>query len=74
MIKIELDESEINELIEACRCCCKKWLDIMETIEASFGSNAAVKIFYDEHYKDAFFHASKLFNISYKIENSLNKE
>ena len=55
MIKIELDESEARELLDAARDCCRLWLDNMEAIEASFGTNAVEKIFYDEEYKNAFF-------------------
>lgn len=73
MIKIELDESEARELLDAARDTCRIWLDNMEAIEASFGRNN-VKIFSDERFKNAFFHASKLSEIGYKIENSLNKE
>lgn len=74
MIKIELDESEARELLDAARDMCRLWLDNMEAIEASFESNAAAKIFYDDEYKTAFFHASKLADIGAKIEDSLNKE
>lgn len=74
MIKIELDEIEARELLDAARDCCRKWLDNMEAIEASFGSNAAAKIFCDDEYKTAFFHASKLADIGSKIEDSLNRE
>ena len=73
MIKIELDESEARELLDAARDMCRSWLDDMEAIEASYGYNN-VKIFADERFKTAFFHASKLAEIGYKIENSLNKE
>lgn len=73
MIKIELDESEAREMLDAARYMCKMWLDDMEAIESSFGNNN-VKIFADERFKTAFFHASKLAEIGYKIENSLNKE
>ena len=74
MIKIELDESAASELLDSCRDMCRLWLDKMEAIEASFESNAAAKIFYDEEYKTAFFHASKLADIGAKIEDCLNKE
>lgn len=74
MIKIEIDESEARELLDACRDMCRIWLDNMEAIEASFESNAAAKIFYDEKYKTAFFHASKLADIGAKIEDYLNRE
>lgn len=73
MIKIELEESEARELLDAASDMCRMWLDNMEAIEASFENND-VKIFADEHFKTAFFHASKLSEIGYKIENSLNKE
>lgn len=74
MIKIELDESEALELLDAARDMCRMWLDNMEAIEASYGSNAAKKIFYDDEYKTAFFHAAKLADIGGKIEDSLNRE
>ena len=73
MIKIELDESEARELLDASRDMCKMWLDNMEAIESSYENNN-VKIFSDERYKNAFFHASKLADIGAKIEDSLNKE
>lgn len=73
MIKIELDESEARELLDAARDCCRLWLDNMEAIKASFEYNN-VKIFADERFKTAFFHASKLSEIGYKIEDSLNRE
>lgn len=73
MIKIELDESEARELLDAARDMCRMWLDNMEAIEASFEYNN-VKIFADERFITAFHHASKLAEIGYKIENSLNKE
>lgn len=73
MIKIELDESEARELLDTARDMCKMYLDNMEAIEASFENNV-VKIFADERFKTAFYHASKLAEIGYKIENSLNKE
>lgn len=73
MIKIELDEIEARELLAAARDMCRLWLDNMEAIEASYEYNN-IKIFGDERFKDAFFHASKLSEIGYKIENSLNKE
>lgn len=73
MIKIELDESEARELLDAARDMCRLWLDNMEAIEASYEINN-VKIFADEEYKTAFFHASKLADIGNKIEDSLNKE
>lgn len=72
MIKIELDESEASELLDAARNLCEKYLADMEAIE-SFETNKA-KIFTDERFKTAFFHASKLAEIGYKIEDSLNKE
>ena len=74
MIKIELDESEARELLDAARDMCRLRLNNMEAIEASFGSNAVKKIFYDDEYKTAFFHAAKLADIGSKIEDSLNKE
>ena len=73
MIKIELDESEARELLDAVHDMCRLWLDNMEAIEVNFDYNS-VKIFADESFKNAFFHASKLAEIGYKIENSLNKE
>lgn len=73
MIKIELDESGARELLDACRDMCRLWLDNMEAIEASYEHNN-VKIFSDEKYRTAFFHASKLADIGAKIEDSLNKE
>lgn len=73
MIKIELEESEARELLDAARDMCNMWLDDMEAIELSYENNN-VKIFSDERFKNAFFHASKLAEIGYKIENSLNKE
>lgn len=72
MIKIELDESEARELMDAARNLCVRYLDDMEAIE-SYETNK-VKIFTDERFKTAFFHAAKLAKIGYKIENSLNKE
>lgn len=74
MIKIELDESEARELLNACHDKCWLCLDNMEAIEARFGSNAGAKIFYDEEYKTAFFHAAKLAGICAKIEDSLNRK
>lgn len=73
MIKIELDESEARELLDAARDMCRLWLDNMEAIEARFGSNN-VKLFVDEEFKTAFYHASKLADIGAKIEDSLNRE
>lgn len=73
MIKIELDESEARELLDAARDCCRRWLENMEAIEASYEGNN-VKLFADERFKTAFFHASKLSVIGYKIEDLLNKE
>ena len=73
MVKIELDETEARELLDAARDMCRLWLDNMEAIESSYEPNN-VKIFADEEYKKAFFHASKLAEIGHKIENSLNKE
>lgn len=73
MIKIELDESEARELLDAARDMCRMCLDNMEAIEASFENND-VKIFADERFKTAFYRASKLAEIGYKIENSLNKD
>ena len=73
MIKIELDESAARELLDATRDMCRMWLDNMEAIEASFENNN-VKIFADERFKTAFYHASKLADIGAKIEDSLNKE
>ena len=73
MIKIELDEIEARELLDAARVMCRLWLDNMEAIESSYEKNN-VKIFGDEEYKTAFFHASKLDDIVAKIEDSLNKE
>lgn len=72
MIKIELDESEAREILDAARNLCAQYLDDMEAIE-SFETNK-VKIFTDERFKTAFFHASKLSEIAYKIEDSLNRE
>ena len=73
MIKIELDEIEARELLDASRDMCRLWLENMEAIESSYEYNN-VKIFGDERFRTAFFHASKLAEIGYKIENSLNKE
>lgn len=73
MVKIELDESKARELLDAARDMCKMWLDNMEAIESSYENNN-VKIFSDERFKNAFFHAPKLAEIGYKIETSLNKE
>lgn len=73
MIKIELDESEARELLDSSRDMCRLWLDNMEAIEASYEGNN-VKLFTDEKFKTAFYHASKLADIGAKIEDSLNKE
>lgn len=73
MIKIELDEREARELLDASRDMCRMWLDNMEAIEASYEGNN-VKLFADEEFKTAFYHASKLADIGSKIEDSLNKE
>ena len=54
MVKIELDETEARELLDAARDMCRLWLDNMEAIEASYEPNN-VKIFADEEYKKAFF-------------------
>lgn len=69
MIKIELDESEARELLAAARNLCTMYLDDMESVK-SFETNK-LKIFTDERFKTAFFHASKLAEIGYKIEDSL---
>ena len=73
MIKIELEESEARELLDAAHDMCLILLENMEAIAARYEINN-VKIFCDEEYKNAFFHASKLSNIVSKIEDSLNKE
>lgn len=73
MIKIELDETEVRELMESARDCCRIWLDNMEAIAAGYSIND-VRLFDDEEYKTAFFHSSKLASIVSKIEDSLNKE
>lgn len=73
MIKIELDESEARVLLDAARDMARLWLNNMKTIENCYETKN-IKIFNDERYKNAFFHASKLADIGAKIEDSLNKE
>ena len=66
MIKIELDESEARELLDAARAWCRLWIN--NAFEKIHNNN------YDDEYKTALFHMYKICDIGNKIEDSLNKE
>lgn len=66
MIKIELDESEARELLDAARAWGRFWIN---TAFKKISNNN-----YDDEYKKALFHMYKICDIGNKIEDSLNKE
>ena len=66
MIKIELDESEARELLDAARAWGRLWFN---TAFEKINYNN-----YDDEYKTALFHLYKICDIGNKIEYFLNKE
>lgn len=66
MIKIELDEREARELLDAARAWGRIWINT--ACEKIYNHN------YDDEYKTALFHMYKICDIGNKIEDSLNKE